>query len=77
MPKGSEELTNARKNEIISACAALYETDVYKRQDLLCCKTSFGHAGGWAFTFGACCTRGGEYAALRKKVCIFLKNKVI
>lgn len=26
MPKGSEELTNARKNEIISACAALYET---------------------------------------------------
>lgn len=26
MPKGSEELTNARKDEIISACAALYET---------------------------------------------------
>ena len=26
MPKGSEELTNARKDEIINACAALYET---------------------------------------------------
>ncbi len=26
MPKGSEELTNARKAEIIDACAALYET---------------------------------------------------
>ena len=26
MPKGSEELTNARKEEIIDACAALYET---------------------------------------------------
>ena len=26
MPRGSEELTNSRKNEIISACAKLYET---------------------------------------------------
>ena len=26
MPKGSEELTHARKEEIIDACAALYET---------------------------------------------------
>ena len=26
MPKGSEELTNARKEEIVDACAALYET---------------------------------------------------
>lgn len=26
MPKGSEELTHARKEEIIGACAALYET---------------------------------------------------
>lgn len=26
MPKGSEELTNARKEEIINACASLYET---------------------------------------------------
>ena len=26
MPKGSEELTHARRDEIVSACAALYET---------------------------------------------------
>ena len=26
MPKGSEELINARKEEIIDACASLYET---------------------------------------------------
>ena len=26
MPKGSEALTNARKEEILNACAALYET---------------------------------------------------
>ena len=26
MPKGSEALTNARKEEIVDACAALYET---------------------------------------------------
>lgn len=30
MPKGSEELTNARKNEIIDACARLYETMSFK-----------------------------------------------
>ena len=30
MPKGSEELTNARKDEIIRACAALYETMNFK-----------------------------------------------
>ena len=30
MPKGSEELTNARKEEIVSACAALYETMGFK-----------------------------------------------
>lgn len=30
MPKGSEELTNARKEEIICACAALYQTMSFK-----------------------------------------------
>ena len=30
MPRGSIELTNARKNEIISACASLYETMSFK-----------------------------------------------
>ena len=30
MPKGSSELTNARKEEIISACAKLYETMSFK-----------------------------------------------
>ena len=30
MPKGSPELTNARKEEIISACARLYETMSFK-----------------------------------------------
>lgn len=30
MPKGSEELTTARKEEIISACAALYKTMRFK-----------------------------------------------
>lgn len=30
MPKGSEELTNARKEEIIAACAKLYETMNFK-----------------------------------------------
>ena len=30
MPRGSEELTNSRKNEIISACAKLYETMSFK-----------------------------------------------
>ncbi|OUP48788.1 TetR family transcriptional regulator [Lachnoclostridium sp. An181] len=30
MPKGSEELTNARKKEIVSACASLYETMGFK-----------------------------------------------
>ena len=30
MPKGSLELTNARKEEIISACAKLYETMHFK-----------------------------------------------
>lgn len=30
MPKGSEELTNARKNEIITACAQLYESMSFK-----------------------------------------------
>lgn len=30
MPKGSEELTNARKEEIINACALLYETMGFK-----------------------------------------------
>ena len=30
MPKGSEALTNARKEEIIGACAALYETMSFK-----------------------------------------------
>lgn len=30
MPKGSEELTNARKSEIIAACKKLYETMSFK-----------------------------------------------
>lgn len=30
MPKGSEQLTNARKEEIINACAKLYETMSFK-----------------------------------------------
>lgn len=30
MPKGSEELTNARKEEIVNACAVLYETMSFK-----------------------------------------------
>ena len=30
MPKGSEKLTNARKEEIINACASLYETMGFK-----------------------------------------------
>jgi AcrR family transcriptional regulator len=30
MPKGSSELTNARKEEIVSACAKLYETMSFK-----------------------------------------------
>lgn len=30
MPKGSKELTNARKQEIINACASLYETMSFK-----------------------------------------------
>lgn len=30
MPRGSEELTNSRKNEIIRACAKLYETMSFK-----------------------------------------------
>lgn len=30
MPKGSEELTNARKEEIINACASLYESMSFK-----------------------------------------------
>ncbi len=30
MPRGSEELTNARKEEIIRACASLYETMSFK-----------------------------------------------
>ena len=30
MPRGSEELTNARKEEIIRACASLYETMRFK-----------------------------------------------
>ena len=30
MPKGSAELTKARKNEIVSACRRLYETMSFK-----------------------------------------------
>lgn len=30
MPKGSEELTNSRKREIVSACASLYKTMSFK-----------------------------------------------
>lgn len=43
MPKGSQELTNARKEEILNACAALYETMGFK--EITICdigkKTSF------------------------------------
>ncbi len=43
MPKGSEELTNARKEEIINACAALYETMGFKDITIrdIAAKTSF------------------------------------
>lgn len=43
MPKGSEELTQARKAEIISACAELYETMNFKDVTLkdIGAKTSF------------------------------------
>lgn len=43
MPKGSEELTSARKDEIITACAKLYETMFFKDitlKDIAAC-TSF------------------------------------
>ena len=43
MPKGSEELAQARKNEIINACAELYETMNFKDVTLkdISAKTSF------------------------------------
>lgn len=43
MPKGSEEMTNARKEEIINACAELYETMNFKDVTLkdVGAKTSF------------------------------------
>ena len=43
MPKGSEELTRARKDEIINACAELYETMNFKDVTLkdIGAKTSF------------------------------------
>ena len=43
MPKGSEELTNARKEEIINACASLYETMEFKEITIrdIGAKTSF------------------------------------
>ena len=43
MPKGSEELTNARKEEIINACASLYETMGFKEITIrdIGAKTSF------------------------------------
>ncbi len=43
MPKGSEELTQARKEEIINACAELYETKNFKDVTLkdVGAKTSF------------------------------------
>ena len=43
MPKGSEELTQARKDEIINACAELYETMNFKDVTLkdIGTKTSF------------------------------------
>lgn len=43
MPKGSEELTQARKDEIINACAELYETMNFKDVTLkdIGAKTSF------------------------------------
>ena len=43
MPKGSEELTNSRKQEIVNACAQLYETVPFKEITLreIGSKTSF------------------------------------
>ena len=43
MPKGSEELTHARKEEIVDACAALYETKGFRDITLrdIGAKTSF------------------------------------
>lgn len=43
MPKGSEELTNARKEEIINACASLYQTMGFREITIrdIGAKTSF------------------------------------
>ena len=43
MPKSSEELTNARKEEIINACASLYKTMGFKEITIrdIGAKTSF------------------------------------
>ena len=43
MPRGSEELTNARKAEIVEACASLYETTSFKDVTIrdIGAKTSF------------------------------------
>ena len=43
MPRGSEELTNARKEEIVNACAALYETIGFRDMTIrdIAAKTTF------------------------------------
>lgn len=43
MPRGSEELANARKEEIVNACAALYETMGFKDMTIrdIAAKTTF------------------------------------
>ena len=51
MPKGSEELTNARKEEIINACASLYETMSFKEITIwdIGKKTSFSRTSIYNF----------------------------
>ena len=43
MPRGSEELANARKEEIVNACAALYDTRGFKDMTIrdIAAKTTF------------------------------------
>ena len=60
MPKGSEELTRARREEIVSACAALYET------------MSFGEVTIAAIAAETTFTRTSIYNYFRTKEEIFL-----
>ena len=50
MPRGSEELTNARKAEIVNACAVLYETRSFKEITL----KEIGEKTSFTRTFWLC-----------------------